>query len=983
MSTKRQTQASRVESVYKMRAKSTNFSSKTLTASLLAEIFGKIEETAKSRGELSLSIRKDLKILSESKSSSDLFGALARTFDSLGSDTLFVSNVNKFGDLQKFIEDNRASFSRITEEFIALPLRESSDEENELMKAEKKRLEQLEKKKPEEFEAAAQEVLTILGAITQKNELRFLQKISEFSGQYISQLEASLQKAREFQASLDTEKEKIKNELTEYENQIKKAKKKQPGASATENVEKGPSVFASNLADLVSREKSDFPRFLQSALLYIEKNALEVQGIFRIGAVKDDLQYWQEKIDNDDYDVDKINDPHIVAGLIKKFLRALPEPLFPFELFDHFVKASTISDLDEQLAEIKHLLKRLPKVNKLVLYALMFVCSKIAAKNTVNFMTPNNLAIVICPNVLYSKESTHLSLVEDISSTQNIFGTIIEHFETLFDHDLFEVTIVGNVDRLKEIISNVDKKELLDWRDTSNEDYHTCLHKVALSGRFEAVKLISDLLPELLSVPDKSGKLAIELINNRIGASSFYSQIVTLLEEAKRNYRPSWKATKIQPDLKSRSSSLLPIKEALEAMDKTETQTQTTQQSENQDQRLAIQPFSTYISTEIPAIKSAFSVINVNEISQLAFDLVLCACQNPISSTEVQKHLRSALAVFKNMQTTCRTFCDSYEGEKEKKEILNLALTLQASVRVLLACVKTLSGNQDETIKKGFVDACKSVIEPLVKLVAVCESALVEIVNSCFTKLQTESETLVKLASTVNPDLDNFQKLLRSIATNFIKLNQLGKIRVSSTGPIQIHNNLKVNLEELQKLYENLFNVAKQTIKNASFSSRSIEPLNAVTASLNEKLNEFKSLFVESGNSINESEEENGISVNKIREQFEILNQLSPNVATTLQPFINSIGSIENYSNLTNNEIMNLSISLIGPHGSVGSIVSKLVESKLFASSLVDDLTAHCQSRLKIASATRFVGLQDPQFTFSIALRELSNYLELITQIIQ
>lgn len=40
-------------------------------------------------------------------------------------------------------------------------------------------------------------------------------------------------------------------------------------------------------------------------------------------------------------DLGAVPDPHVVATLLKLFLRELPQPLIPFQLYPHFIEAAS------------------------------------------------------------------------------------------------------------------------------------------------------------------------------------------------------------------------------------------------------------------------------------------------------------------------------------------------------------------------------------------------------------------------------------------------------------------------------------------------------------------------------------------------------------------------------------------------------------------------------------------------------------------
>ena len=74
-------------------------------------------------------------------------------------------------------------------------------------------------------------------------------------------------------------------------------------------------------------------------LFYVVAPSLE--GVFRISATKTSLSEAIKKIDSgENIDFDDLPDSHIVPGLLKSYLRELPEPLLTFQLYGQFLRAN-------------------------------------------------------------------------------------------------------------------------------------------------------------------------------------------------------------------------------------------------------------------------------------------------------------------------------------------------------------------------------------------------------------------------------------------------------------------------------------------------------------------------------------------------------------------------------------------------------------------------------------------------------------------
>ena len=99
-----------------------------------------------------------------------------------------------------------------------------------------------------------------------------------------------------------------------------------------------------------------------------------------------------------DYDV------HVIAGALKSYLRELPEPLLTYTLHAEWLEAIKTQERDDMLQKLWTIVQRLPKPNKENLSYFMQFLSLLAQYQSYNKMTPNNIAIVIAPNLIWSPE---------------------------------------------------------------------------------------------------------------------------------------------------------------------------------------------------------------------------------------------------------------------------------------------------------------------------------------------------------------------------------------------------------------------------------------------------------------------------------------------------------------------------------------------------------------------------------------------------
>lgn len=102
------------------------------------------------------------------------------------------------------------------------------------------------------------------------------------------------------------------------------------------------------------------------------------------------------RIDKGYYTLDGFDDPHVLASLLKLWLRELADPLVPNEMYNECIAQSNDP---EACVTIVH---RLPTINRrVVLFVISFLQLFLEEKTQIiTKMTAPNLALVMAPNLL-------------------------------------------------------------------------------------------------------------------------------------------------------------------------------------------------------------------------------------------------------------------------------------------------------------------------------------------------------------------------------------------------------------------------------------------------------------------------------------------------------------------------------------------------------------------------------------------------------
>ncbi|KAF8973769.1 hypothetical protein BDZ97DRAFT_1900560 [Flammula alnicola] len=171
------------------------------------------------------------------------------------------------------------------------------------------------------------------------------------------------------------------------------------------------SVFGVPLQDLMgySGEKGGVPRVVKDAIQFLRDMGLQDEGLFRRSPSSSLLRAAQEAYDRGNVvSLENFADPHLAAVLLKKYLRDLPEPIFPESLYGIVIRCplppGVSEDHESEMASVQFvrdvLLPELVPCAYILLSHVLHLLHDVSLRSDYNRMDATNLAIVICPNLV-------------------------------------------------------------------------------------------------------------------------------------------------------------------------------------------------------------------------------------------------------------------------------------------------------------------------------------------------------------------------------------------------------------------------------------------------------------------------------------------------------------------------------------------------------------------------------------------------------
>ncbi|KAJ7415215.1 hypothetical protein WISP_79267 [Willisornis vidua] len=169
----------------------------------------------------------------------------------------------------------------------------------------------------------------------------------------------------------------------------------------------------------LTSERNSVPVVLEKLLEYVEMHGLYTEGIYRKSGSANRMKELKQLLQADPHSVKLENYPiHTITGILKQWLRELPDPLMTSAQYNDFLRAVELPEKQEQVCAIYSVLEQLPQANHNTLERLIFHLVKVALIEDVNRMSPNALAIVFAPCLLRCPDTSDpLTSMKDVSKT--------------------------------------------------------------------------------------------------------------------------------------------------------------------------------------------------------------------------------------------------------------------------------------------------------------------------------------------------------------------------------------------------------------------------------------------------------------------------------------------------------------------------------------------------------------------------------------
>ncbi|KAI1392387.1 RhoGAP-domain-containing protein [Hypoxylon trugodes] len=205
------------------------------------------------------------------------------------------------------------------------------------------------------------------------------------------------------------------------------------------SISRGP-VFGVSLERLYENSKGPVPMVVYQCIQAVDLYGLAVEGIYRLSGSANHVNKLKHLFDtNEDAPILDFRNPenffhdvNSVAGLLKQFLRDLPDPLLTSEHYAGFIEAARSDDDVVRRDSLHAIINALPDPNYATLRALALHLHRVIEHSAVNRMNSQNLAIVFGPTLMGTAPGANIA---DAGWQVRVVDTILQNTYQIFDED--------------------------------------------------------------------------------------------------------------------------------------------------------------------------------------------------------------------------------------------------------------------------------------------------------------------------------------------------------------------------------------------------------------------------------------------------------------------------------------------------------------------------------------------------------------------
>ncbi|KAG0316450.1 hypothetical protein BGZ99_006907 [Dissophora globulifera] len=163
-------------------------------------------------------------------------------------------------------------------------------------------------------------------------------------------------------------------------------------------------MFGNDLLDQLALEQRTIPLVVEKCIEAVDERGLDVEGIYRRSGMAAEarqmVQAYDAGLQPDLMDTSIYQDICSITSVLKQYLRNLPDPLIPYNLYQDFLEATGVQEPERRLKAFKTALSAMPIAHYDTLRILMEHLNRVTDRESINLMTSKNLSVVFGPTLM-------------------------------------------------------------------------------------------------------------------------------------------------------------------------------------------------------------------------------------------------------------------------------------------------------------------------------------------------------------------------------------------------------------------------------------------------------------------------------------------------------------------------------------------------------------------------------------------------------
>jgi hypothetical protein len=135
-------------------------------------------------------------------------------------------------------------------------------------------------------------------------------------------------------------------------------------------------LFGEKIQNVCKRQKREVPFIITACIREVERRGMSEVGLYRVSGSASDLSKLKKSFETNSYEAEQLLkdvDIHSVTGILKLYLRELPEALFTDQLYPSLSEAFNQSNgnFTRRIELLKECFSKLPQLNQIIIKSIL------------------------------------------------------------------------------------------------------------------------------------------------------------------------------------------------------------------------------------------------------------------------------------------------------------------------------------------------------------------------------------------------------------------------------------------------------------------------------------------------------------------------------------------------------------------------------------------------------------------------------------